>query len=490
MMHTVLAVTSSFSFIRLRWALIPAIAILSSCSQPLLNAQRSLESAPQASSPIQSGISLGGTAFRATALSAVKHPFTTIRLGAAMMWHRPREVVAANIPLDLNNGPLPDAIPGTAAFDQLLDDRTGTKTGSGSLSFLLDGPAFFGELDSRIAAARKSIDCQVFIFDNDDIGVRYADQLRRRSADIPVRVLFDDLGTTFANTTPPATNGPPGFVPPADMEAYLRKDSRVKVRRTLNPWLICDHTKLLVFDRETALLGGMNIGREYYSEWRDLMVRVDGPVVEMLVNEFEESWHKAGPVGDFSSHRPKFAENHTAVAGRQIPLRLLRTHAADGEHQILDAILLAVRSARTRIWIETPYFSHDEIALAVAKAAHRGVDVRIIMPSRGDSTIMDVGNLATARGLIRAGAKVYQYPRMTHLKALICDNWATMGSANLDVLSLRLNRELNIAFSDASTIRELEMRVFLPTFHESRRLTQKATNSLLAPLAETIADQL
>jgi cardiolipin synthase len=79
---------------------------------------------------------------------------------------------------------------------------------------------------------------------------------------------------------------------------------------------------------------------------------------------------------------------------------------------------------------------------------------------------------------------------MTHLKAVICDNWATIGSANLDTLSMRLNRELNIAWSDASTIRELETLVFLPAFRESRQLTHKATDSLLAPFAEAIADQL
>jgi len=258
----------------------------------------------------------------------------------------------------------------------------------------------------------------------------------------------------------------------------------------LNPWLVCDHTKLFVFDRETALLGGMNIGREYFSEWRDLMVRIDGPVVGTLGHQFEKTWRKAGPAGDFSALRPKFLKHDPLAAVDDIPIRVLRTDAARGEHRILDAILLAVRAARSRIWIEMPYFSHDEIAQAVASAARRGVDVRVIIPSRGDSTIMDVGNLATARGLIGAGVQVYQYPRMTHLKAVVCDNWATIGSANLDVLSMRLNRELNIAFSDGSAIGELENLVFLPVFRSSRRLTRRATESLLAPFAETIADQL
>ncbi|HSP43390.1 MAG TPA: phosphatidylserine/phosphatidylglycerophosphate/cardiolipin synthase family protein [Luteolibacter sp.] len=471
-------------------SILPLIAVLASCAQPALNARRSLERIPQANPALESGIGLTGTVVRSTALAAVRQPFTTTRLGIAMMWHRPREFVSANIPLDLNTGPLPDAIPGSLEFEKWLDEKTQTVSEGGRLAFLLDGPTFFGELDTRIAAALRSIDCQVFIFDNDDIGVRYADQLRQRAETIPVRVLFDDLGTTFAHSTPPETPGPPGFVPPVDMEVYLKSDSPLRVRRTLNPWLICDHTKLLVFDRETALLGGMNIGREYFSEWRDLMVRVDGPVVGRLGREFEDNWRKNGPVGDFSALWPAPARYRPAASGNDIPIRVLRTHAAGGEQQILDAILLAIRAARTRIWIETPYFSHDDIALAAASAANRGVDVRVIVPSRGDSTIMDIGNLATARALIRAGARIYQYPRMTHLKAIVCDDWACVGSANLDTLSMRLNRELNIAFADAATIREFENIVFRPAFRDSRQMDLKATESLLAPFAEALADQL
>lgn len=470
--------------------LLPALAFLPSCVQPSLNAEKSLERVSRVNPAIASGVGLGGTVFRATAVSALKQPVTTVRLGAAMLWNRPREVVAANIPLDLNSGPLPDAIPGSQAFEELLDKETHTTAAGGRLKFFVDGPSFFPELDTRIAAAKSSIDCQVFIFDNDDIGVRYADAFRLRSSTIPVRVMFDDLGTTFSHLTPPATKAPSSFVPPVDIETYLRNRSGLHVRRTLNPWLVCDHTKLLIFDRETALLGGMNIGREYYSEWRDLMAKVEGPVVGTLGHEFEKTWRKAGLAGDFSAFRPKLQPHYPAASGNDIPIRVLRTHAARGNHSILNSILLAVRAARTRIWIETPYFAHDEIALAVASAARRGVDVRVIIPSRGDSTVMDIGNLSTARALIRAGAKVYQYPRMTHLKAIICDQWASMGSANLDTLSMRLNRELNIAWSDPPTIRDFENTVFLPAFRDSRRLTLKTTNSLLAPFAEAIADQL
>ncbi len=103
---------------------------------------------------------------------------------------------------------------------------------------------------------------------------------------------------------------------------------------------------------------------------------------------------------------------------------------------------------------------------------------------------MDTGNLATANELIRAGAKVFRYPAMTHLKVMLCDGWATVGSVNFDTLSMRINRELNLAFSHPATVRELEKTVFLPDFRRSREIHLGETESAAAGLAETIADQL
>jgi cardiolipin synthase len=220
------------------------------------------------------------------------------------------------------------------------------------------------------------------------------------------------------------------------------------------------------------------------------MVRVEGPVVGTLSREFSRAWRKAGPAGDFALLRkPAIFRRPKPVSGG-IPLRVLRTDPAEGRHEILEATLLAIRGARRRIWIENPYFGNDDLAVAVAAAARRGVDVRLIIPASGDSPIMDAGNLATANGLIRAGAKVFRYPKMTHLKAMVCDDWANVGSANLDTLSMRINRELNLAFSDGAAVRELERLVFQPDFRRSRRLRLAETEAFANDVAETIADQL
>jgi len=444
----------------------------------------------QTTNGITSGGNLAMVAVRSTALAAARQPVTTTKLGLAVLWHRPREIVSANTPVNHAVQSMSAEAPGTPEFEDLLDRMRFPSAEAGKLTWLVDGPAFFPELDRQITAARHSIKLQVYIFDNDDIGVRYADVLKGRASEVPVHVLFDDLGSTLAHRSAPGTLGPRGFVPPANMSACLQEKSKVRARRTLNPWLVCDHTKLLVFDEQSAILGGMNIGREYYSEWHDLMVRVEGPIVQSLSREFSRAWSKAGPWGDFSLLRkPAIFRRHAPVTGG-IPLRILRTDPVDGRYEILDASLLAIRGARKRVWIQNPYFAHDDLVLAVAAAAHRGVDVRVIIPKGGDSTLMDAGNLSSARSLIHAGAKVFMYPKMTHLKVMICDDWASVGSANFDTLSMRINRELNLVFAGRAAVQELEKAVFLPDLRQSRRILPQETKGIANSLAETLADQL
>ncbi len=463
--------------------LLIGLALLASCALPS-QARRE-----QSSAGLTGHGNVAVAAVRTTAVSALRQPFTTVKLGLAMAWHRPRAVILGNLPA--RPQPAQPAVPGSAEFEALLDSKRLPPAQLGTLDWLIDGRAFFPELDRQIAAARHSVDLQFFIFDNDDIAVRCADVLKKRADEVRVRVLFDDLGSSMAHTAAPETLGPRGFVPPPDMNQYLRANSQVQVRRIVTPWLAADHTKLAVFDGRSAILGGMNIGREYFSEWHDVMVRVEGPVVASLAGEFNRAWHKAGALGDLALLMRKSPNlQRPPPLGRDIPLRVLRSDPAEGRHDIRDAMLLAIRGARQRVWIESPYFASDEIAHAVEAAARRGVDVRVILPAAGDSPLMDAGNLATASGLIRAGAKVYHYPRMNHTKVMVCDGWATFGSANLDILSLRINRELNLAFSHPAALRELTDRVLLADLRVSKRLRLADTAGLLPGIAETIADQL
>lgn len=460
------------------------------CSQVYKNARLTSERQPQATDVLVGSGNIAKTSFRATAVAAVRQPVTTIKLGLVNLWHRPLELVAGNLPSEFLVGGALAETPGTAEFEKMLDDKGFPSATNGSLKWLVDGTGFFPELDRQIASATQSIKVQVYIFDNDDIGVRYADALKKRSAEIPTRVLMDDLGSTMAWMSAPETLGQPDFSPPVDMHRYLRNKSKARARLSLNPWLVCDHTKLLVFDQRSAILGGMNIGREYYSEWHDLMVRVEGPVVALLERDFNLAWRKAGPAGDFARLTSRWPLPKLAPGKHDVPLRVLRTDPAAGRYEIMDSMLSAIAGSKQRVWIESPYFGSNMILAACEAAARRGVDVKVILPAAGDSGIMDAVNLAIANGLIRSGANVFVYPNMAHTKAMICDGWATVGSANLDTLSLRINRELNLAFSDPGSIRGLERAIFLPDLRRSRRLELGETTTLSAALAEVLANQL
>jgi cardiolipin synthase len=463
--------------------------LLGSCGSFQRIAQRSSERLPQTSDPLSSTRGIALTAFRSTVLASIRQPVTTTKVGFSLLYQRSSEVLRSNLTTpDLHSQTLPE-IPGTPEFERLLDRRNIRPAETGSLSLRIDGRAFFSDFEREVLNARKSINVQVYIFDNDDVGVRCADLLKRRSTQLSAHVLFDDMGTTFSHAAAPSTPGPAGFVPPGDIEVHLREGSKVKVRRTLNPWLVSDHTKLITFDEERAYLGGMNLGREYRSEWHDLMARVEGPIVRSLDREFNRAWRKAGPWGDIALIRKPILsslENH----GSGPRLRLLRTDPSEGRYDILDATKLAIRASRKRIWVENPYFAADDIKDELIAAAHRGVDVRVILPASGDSPIMDAGNLETAGSLIANGVKVFRYPKMTHMKVMLCDGWGTLGSANLDTLSMRINRELNLSFNDPATIKAVENSVFLPDFKRSRLLRIKETESLLGPIVESIADQL
>lgn len=178
-------------------------------------------------------------------------------------------------------------------------------------------------------------------------------------------------------------------------------------------------------------------------------------------------------------------------SAQDIPLRILVTHASRGKREILKATSMAIRSASRRVWIQTPYFTNDHITVELENAVRRGVDVRVIIPGGKDTGHMESVNAASLEPFARAGGKVYAYGGMTHLKAAVFDDWATFGSSNYDTLSLRINRELNLASSHPKLVEGLVRKIFLPDFRKSRLLTPEEVVGISGGTAAKIAgDQL
>jgi cardiolipin synthase A/B len=474
--------------------LLPLI-LLSSCSELWHNYRYPKAKQATQSDGLMPAARFGVAAVRGTALSALRRPATTIRLGGVVLWERPHAFISGNFPRSGGVEETPAAPPGSDAFERALDEAGLPQPMDGKLTCLTDGKRFFPEFERLIKQSRESIDVQAYIFDNDEIAVRCADLLKSQSEQVDVRVIFDELGSTVAAASAPETPARPGFVAPSSISDYMSESSKVQVRSSLNPWLVCDHTKLQVFDHRIAMIGCANIGQEYHSEWHDLMLRAEGPVVAGLQEDFNRTWKRAHPLGFFGDSRkaadsvPQFAP----IRGG-FPIRIIRTDPMAGRFEIRTSMLLAIRSAKKRIWIENPYIAYDDITDALEDAVRRGVDVRAIYPGENDSKIMDIANEAFADQVVRAGGKAYAYPGMTHLKVMICDNWACVGSANLDTLSMRINRELNLAFRDPAMVEALADAVFKPDFRISKRQrVPKETSPVKAvaeTVAETVADQL
>ncbi|MDX1697455.1 MAG: phospholipase D-like domain-containing protein, partial [Thiohalobacterales bacterium] len=170
------------------------------------------------------------------------------------------------------------------------------------------------------------------------------------------------------------------------------------------------------------------------------------------------------------------------------PVRVLFTRPADS--QIYRAQVAAIRNARSYIYIENAYFTDDVVLDELIKARARGVDVRVILPLRSDFGVMKRNNALVANTLLANGIRVYIYPGMSHLKAAVYDGWICLGSANLDRLSLRINREINVATSHPQAVEALHQRVFLPDMQASVELTEPFPENWLDFLVEILADQL
>lgn len=433
---------------------------------------------------------------RCTVGAAFKNPVGSARIGGVVMRDRLRSLFPDGATAGLRAGSGSQALhagagAGGDAFEALLDREKLPARTSGSLQFYIDGKTFFPVYLAALQAARQSIDVQTFIFDNDDFAVQVADVLRAKSHEVPVRVLFDGLGSEGAATVH-SKSMPADFTPPKDMRAYLTSGSKVVCRRTGNAFMMADHSKLHIIDGTTAFAGGMNVGREYRYEWHDLMARVEGPMVQELARLYERRWRSDAWWRSLGRGRPAAVggQAQQPPAGRQVPLRLLQTDSRRGRHDILQATLLGIRCARRRVWIETPYFSCDALVAELQAALKRGVEVRIVVPEKADEDIMNANNAEDLKKLIDHGAKAWAYPGMTHLKATVCDDWAMFGSANYDTLSQRINVEMNLATSDPATVKTLAARVFEHDFRTGRPITAAMAAARGSAAVELLGDQL
>ncbi|MEI7554042.1 phospholipase D-like domain-containing protein [Candidatus Chlorohelix sp.] len=294
----------------------------------------------------------------------------------------------------------------------------------------------FKDMLKAIDNAQESIFLETYIFKGDEIGREFKRRLRAKAQQgVKVCLAFDGYGSLLM---------PFGF-------RRFPKECLVNWYGPLYSYLnllwlgtyVRYHRKILVIDNKIAYIGGMNIGREYATSWRDTHLRIDGPTAEELALAFAEMWNRHNPNPRRQLNlpfKPNPDDDHI------LWLRQSRANVLFGEHTIRDTYMDAFKSAKKRILITNPYFLPDDnMENYLLEAAKRGVQVEIIVPERSNHLIVDVLARPVLCRLLKAGGKVWLYRNtVIHSKTAIVDeHWSTVGSANLDGRSL-INHEINL----------------------------------------------
>jgi len=429
---------------------------------------------------------------RSHTTSLVNRPVTSVSRLMFAMTAAVRDTFDDAPLISLQSQPIPPLSHGPgmdpAAWEQDLNEMTNRLPDTGSLAYLIDGEPFFTRFEAVIGQSRESVFMRTYIFDNDDYALEVAELLRGRAeAGVNVRVLMDGIGTLSA-LAQPASELPEGFQPPSSIHHYLEKDSTLKVRRVPNPFLTGDHTKVTLIDDNLAYLGGMNIGREYRYEWHDMMVEVRGTIVARLADDFDVAWAGAGPMGDVGEFFTRLKPDRDPGPARGYALRVLYTNPTSSE--IRRAQLEAIRRSSQYIFLENAYLTDDAFLLALVRARRRGVDVRVVIPLESDRGQLTRDNILAANAMFENGIRVYIYPGMSHIKAAIFDGWVCLGSANLDQLSLRVNKETNVATSEPSAVKALKEQLFDKDFEASPEMREVFPERWNDKLWEMVGDYI
>lgn len=366
-----------------------------------------------------------------------------------------------------------------------LDDAP--RHAAATVQLLPDGAAAFARMLDAIGAAEREILLETYILRDDRLGVAVQEALGRAVArGVRVHVLVDAVGSMAT----------------ADRFWSELEQRGVIVRHFHRFWqhpletLRRDHRKLLVIDRTIAFTGGMNVGEEYGSSirkradvWRDTFVEVRGSVARELAAVFAEGWDRArgDPLPGLEAvrwsdaaepHAAPHAERGAERAPGEPPLAfVLDPRPGRGQREMLAVLAALVGGARERLWITTPYFAPPTPALRLLiLAAHRGVDVRLLLPSRRtDVPIVRHAAHGTYATLLRHGVRVFEYQQATlHAKTVVVDGYVSLiGSSNLDFRSFWWNAECNVLLVDAVCGTAME-RTFADDLANSTEITAAA----------------
>lgn len=309
-----------------------------------------------------------------------------------------------------------------------------------SARYFDNGSDKFDSLIKDISSAKKFVYLEYYIFTDQEIARRLANVLVDRvQAGVEVKIIYDYVGSIKTSRKFFRLMRKAGI----EAQPYMKVQFPY-FRAGLN-WR--NHRKIAIIDGEVGYIGGMNVADRYVNldglhHWRDLHLRVKGPIIHSLLHQFASDWVFMGnvmPLG-VSQAKPK-------IQPEDFGMQLLTSGPIGPWSNIALEFQKMISSATRRVWIQTPYFLPNESLLrSLQMAALSKVDVRLMIPRRSDSQLLRFASYSFIKEVLQSGVKVYFYePGMLHSKLLIVDEeLVTVGSTNFDFRSFEHNFESNM----------------------------------------------
>jgi cardiolipin synthase len=356
--------------------------------------------------------------------------------------------------------------------------------GDGDVTTYTFGRDLYDDMLAAIEGAQRQILFETYIWKGDATGERFKRALiAAAERGVDVYCIYDG----FANlVVSPTFQRFPSSVKVLRYPVYTAGWRFFDLRRYGR-----DHRKILVVDDNVGFVGGYNIGSAYESEWRDTHVRITGPAVWDLKRAFADFWNLNRRRRLRTSERPLLLETASTWEPR---VRVQRNVPRLWMFPIRAMYIEAINRASRNVWMTQAYFLPDEDFIdAVKAAARRGVDVRLLLPLKSNHIVADWISRGHFTQLLDAGVRILRYrDAMVHAKTATVDGtWATVGTANIDRLSLTGNFEINVEIIDEGFARELEEIFELDQSNcleltsgewEARDVHRKFTEAVLAPL--------
>lgn len=340
-------------------------------------------------------------------------------------------------------------------------------TVNNKIEIFTTGPEKFRALKHDLRHARKSIFLQYYIFSDDGTGQEIADILIEKALEgVEVKVIYDHVGSFSAHNR--------FFKRMSDNGVITHPFFKVTFPHLANRINWRNHRKLVVIDGETGYIGGMNIADRYEKgvseghEWRDTHFRVHGDIVESLLYSFVVDWNfKNQP------NRMEYPRIPQVRFRNNCGMQLVTSGPLDSWDNLALCFLKAISGAVKSIYIQTPYFlPTDALQHALEAAALSKIDVRIMIPGKSDSRMLQYATYSYVTQCLKAGIKVYLYnPGMLHAKAIVIDdNIVIAGSTNFDYRSFENNFECGLIIYDPAVNREMR-DIFFNDLRKCTRLT-------------------